>query len=107
MSNPLYPLQPLFNAADVTLDQNPGTLPNMQSALLQMFQQLVFEKITKTVVNFNVVETTTPLQFFGLVTPISPYRKLLLEKDGQRNQFQWFALFALPTLELAPDDCVS
>jgi DNA phosphorothioation-dependent restriction protein DptG len=100
------PLGPLFNASSVLLDANPGVLPNLQSALLQMFQQLYFEQVTKAVVNFNVVETTTPLQFFGLWEPVSPYKTLMMNKDGQRK-WSYFTLYALPTLQLGADDCIS
>jgi hypothetical protein len=105
MSSTLLPLQPIFNASSVTLDENPGTLPDMSGALLQLFQQLEFGLVTKTVVNFNVVETTTPLQFFGLWQPVSPYRTLEMNKDGQRK-WTYFKLLALPTLELTVDSII-
>lgn len=105
MSQPLTPLFPIFNAADITLDKNPGTLPNLSGALMQMFQQITFGLVTKTIVNFNLVETTTPISFFGLWQPVSPYRTLMMNKDGQRK-WAYFEVFALPTLELTPDSIV-
>lgn len=99
----LSPLSPIFNASEVTLDKNPGTLPNVLQGLLQWFQPLIFGQVLKAVVNFNVVETVTEITFFGMWMPYKPSQTLLMQKDGQR-EWVYFKLFALPSPGLSPDD---
>lgn len=103
-NNPIWPVQPLHNASSVPLSANPGTLPNMADTVANWFQLLVFEKIVKTIVNFKVVETTTPVQFQGVVIT-DPKRKLVMAPNGQRV-WKVKSVFCWPTILLAPDDVV-
>jgi hypothetical protein len=100
----IWAVQPLFNASSVPLDQTPGTLPNMADTVAGWFQLCYFEQVVKTIVNFQVVETTTPLQFQGVITPASP-RQLAMRPEGQRK-WKWLDVHAWPTLQLSPDDVV-
>lgn len=79
-----------------------GTVPDVSGALTDRYQPLVFEKITKTMVAGDVVETGTPINFRGNVTPLDP-RRLMLKPEGQRA-WTWFQVFADPVLELEVDD---
>jgi hypothetical protein len=103
-NNPIWPVQPVWNANEVPLSSNPGTLPNVADTVANWFQLLVFEKIVKTVVNFQVVETTTPVQFQGVVIT-DPKRSLVMNTNGQR-MWKVKSLFCWPSVLLAPDDVV-
>jgi hypothetical protein len=101
---PLNPLSPIFNAASVTLDQTPGTLPNVADALLQWFQPLIFGVLTKTIVNFQVQETAVDTTFFGVWQPMTS-QKLQMKPEGQRA-WEWVTVHALPSPALQPDDVI-
>lgn len=105
MSSPgsIWPVQPIFNAGSVPLSKNPGTLPNMADTIMNWFQLLTFEQVTKTVdATFQVQETTTPLQFQGVVQPFTA-QQLRMKPEGQRL-WKWYGIHALPVLQLSPDD---
>lgn len=96
---------PIFNAKNVRLFENPGTLPDMNDALLQYFQPMVFSQIVKTVVNFKNVETPTDTLFRGVMQPFTD-RQLLMKPEGQRSWI-WQMLHAEPRLALKTDDVVT
>lgn len=99
----IWPVQPIFNANSVPLSENNGTNPNMADTIMNWFQLLTFEKITKTIdATFQVVETTTPLEFQGVLQPFNP-RQLMMKPEGQRR-WRWYTIHALPVLQLFPDD---
>jgi hypothetical protein len=89
------------NAKDIPLDANSGTLPQMTDALTNWFQQMVFQVIAKTVVNYKVVETSTDVCFQGVWVPIA--QKLVQSQIGQRK-WKWYSVFSDPSLLLDPDD---
>lgn len=103
-NNPIWPVSPIGNACNVPLSSNPGTLPNMADTVANLFQLLVFEKIVKSIVNFQVVETTTPMNFQGFVAT-EPKRTLVTASNGQRL-WRVKIVWAWPTVQLAPDDVV-
>jgi len=103
-NRPIWPTQPIHDASDVPLSSNPGTLPGMADTVGNWFQLLVFEKIVKTVVNFQVVETTVPVQFQGVVYT-EPGRQLIMHPNGQRL-WKRKTIVCWPTVLLAPDDVV-
>jgi hypothetical protein len=94
---------PIFNANQRTIGQLAGTLPDVSGAMNDYFQQMTFEVITKTIVNFQVVETTTPVTFQGILVPDS--RPLRIQTEGQRSWVP-YQLYAQINLELNPDDVV-
>lgn len=102
--NTIWPVGPIHSASSVPLQQNPGTLPNMADTVANWFQLVVMDKITKTIVNFQVVETTAPLQFQGVVIT-APQRKLVMAANGQRL-WKVKSIFCWPTVLLAPDDVI-
>lgn len=104
-NNLIWPTQPIHNAKDVPLSSNPGTLPSVADDIMNWFQLLIMEKITKTIVNFQVVETTTPVQFQGVVTT-EPKRTVKMSSNGQRL-WKVKTLYCLPTVPVAPDDVVT
>lgn len=93
------------NAKDVSLDSNPGTLPNVQAAMLNWFQKVTFILIEKSVVNSQLVEVETPIIFQGVVESISG-QDLLMKPEGQR-QWNWQNVWAYPDLVLSIDDILS
>ena len=93
---------PITNAASILLDEITGTLPNMSGTLVNYFQNLEFNVITKTVVNFKLIETKTTVAFRGVVEAITG-QQLMIKPEGQRN-WTWINVWALPNLVLKPDD---
>jgi hypothetical protein len=92
------------NGASTPLNQNSGTLPDVSGAMLNYFQPMVFEPLSKTVTGFQVVETTVPVNFQGIIQPSKP-RDLMLKPEGQRA-WTWYTLHAEPSLTLDVDDVV-
>lgn len=97
-------LGPLQNASNVLLTTNPGTLMNMTETILDWFQLLTFEKITKSVVNFKLQEVCTVQQFYGVVQVFSP-TQLMIKPQGQRD-WNWKTIHSFPTLVLNTDDVI-
>lgn len=97
-------MPPIQNAADQLLDSNTGTLPNVQGAMANWFQPLSFKQITKSVVNFQNVETTATTRFQGVRQPLSA-QKLMMKPEGQRS-WRWETIHAYPDLILQPDDII-
>lgn len=100
----LTPLGPLFNASSLNLEENSGTLPDVSGAILNFMQLLTFDQITKTVVGFQVQETTTPIVFYGTWMPMGE-QALRMQPEGQRkwNHYEVFTQLAIP---LQPDDTI-
>ncbi len=92
------------NAANFDLSDSPGTLPNMTSALLDYFQKMTFSKITKTTVNFQLVEKAQVYYTKGVRQPLKP-QAILMKPEGQRK-WVWEMLHILPDVVLGIDDVV-
>lgn len=92
------------NGKDYLLTANPGTLPNVQGAMLNWFQTLIFTRLTKGVANFDLTETPKNYSFQGVKQPLSA-QELQLKPEGQRN-WKYFWIHALPDLVLEPDDVI-
>lgn len=94
----------LNNAKDTNLDQNPGTLTNVQDAIFDYFQPLVFARIAKDVVNFELVEVLEAVEFQGCRQPLFA-RELLIKPEGQR-EWNWERIHAFPTVTLEIDEVI-
>lgn len=92
------------NAADIPLNLNTGTVPDMSGAMANWFQPMQFELVTKMTEAFQVVETAAPYDFRGVWQPFSD-RQLILKPEGQRA-WSWYWLHSDITLDLKVDDCV-
>lgn len=90
------------NAADSTLEENPGTLPDMSGAIANWFQKMKFRRVTKKVVNFVAVETFTEVVAMAVKQPLTA-QKLQMKPEGQR-QWKWEMLHASPDTVLFLDD---
>ena len=95
---------PIQNASSIPLNANSGTVPQMATALADWFQQLIFTKVSKSVVNFQVVEVTTDTAFMGVWQPYTA-QQLQMRPQGQRN-WKWFTVHAEIGLRLSPDEIV-
>jgi hypothetical protein len=94
----------IANGANRPLFDKSGTVPDLSGALQDYFQNMTFDQITKTTKDFQVVETTTPVNFRGVIMPLSD-RQLFLKPEGQRA-WTWFLLYSDPVLQLNVDDVV-
>lgn len=96
---------PITNAKDVKLTDNVGTLPNMQSTLLNYYQPMTLVKIG-TIINelFEVEDTPTNYNFRGVIQPLGP-EELKLKPEGSRS-WTWLQLHTDTSLELATNDVV-
>lgn len=92
------------NAADTLLSSNTGTLPDMSSALFDYLQPMVFEVITKNIVNFQSTEVAAFLNLNGVIQPFSA-AQLLIKPEGQRA-WAWYMLHADTSTLLKNDDAV-
>lgn len=81
-----------------------ANVPNMSGTLAGWMQTLIFNIITKTVKNFEVVETTTDVTFQGVWQPFSA-RQLALKPEGQRS-WSWFMVHSTTDLSLNNDDVI-
>jgi hypothetical protein len=97
--------QPIYSAKNIPLSAMAGTMPDLSDALLDWFAPMTFSTVVKTVVNFQVQEVATPINFLGVWQPLSP-QKLLLKPEGQRA-WLWFTVHAQPGLELVPDEVIT
>lgn len=93
-----------INGRNTPLNQVLGNVPNVSGALLSWFQPMRFDLIVKTTEAFQVVETTTPINFRGVIQPLTD-RQLSLRPEGQRA-WSWFQLHSTPNLKLEVDDVV-
>src|SRR4051812_15840282 len=97
-------LGPIYNASSRLLTENSGTLPDVSGGFLDYFQPMTFEQITKTVVGFQVQETTTPVSCYGLWQPMGA-RRLAMMPIGQRK-WNHFTLHTQLPVPLQPDDVI-
>lgn len=93
----------IVNGKDTPLFKRTGTVPDVSGALTDYYQPMTFNLLTKTVVGFQVDETSDPIHFQGVLQPFID-RQLLLKPEGQRA-WSWFQLFSTG-LQLKVDDVV-
>lgn len=94
----------IANACNRPITFPSGTVPDVSGALKDWFQPLSFDVVVKTTAGFQVVETTTPVLFEGLIQPFTD-RQLSLRPEGERA-WTFFKLWADPVLTLQVDDVV-
>lgn len=93
------------NAANTPLNQSSGTVPNVNGALQEWFQPMVFVPIVKSTVGGEVVELGDPINFRGVIQPLSN-RDLIIKPEGQRA-WTWYMLHSDTCLRLKVDDVVN
>ncbi len=77
----------------------------MSSTIVGYFQNLTFTTIVKTIVNYEVVETLTNIDFMGVWQPMSP-QKLVMKAEGQRS-WSWFQCHSTRDLGLNTDEKIT
>lgn len=92
------------NASSVPLNANTGTVPSMEDAMYDWFQPMIFGVITKTVSDFQVIESVVDTNFMGVWQPLSG-RQLVMKSEGQR-QWSWWMLHSDLKIDLKIDDIV-
>lgn len=97
-------MKTLANGANNPLFFRQGTVPDVSGALQDYYQAMVFEPVVKTVIGFQAQEVPNPINFRGVVQPLTE-RQLLLKPEGQRA-WTWMLLFSDPVLTLQVDDVV-
>jgi hypothetical protein len=93
----------IINGKDKILSQTKN-LPNMSETIKTWFQDLTFKRITKSIVNFQAVETTTTITTKGVRQPFTA-QQLKVKPEGQRA-WRWETLHCLSDVVLNPDDIV-
>lgn len=96
----------IINGANIPLQQQFTFVPSVEGALENYYQRMSFISIVKSVVNFQLVETPTTTNFWGVIFPMTD-NQLKMMPEGQRTQWQYFKMFAQATVELKPDEVVS
>lgn len=92
------------NAKDTPLNQQTGAVPNVNNALRNWFQPMIFGVVTKEVENSQVVEAMTEVNFLGVIQPLSA-RDLMIKPEGERD-WKWYRVHADPSLVLDPDSVI-
>lgn len=92
------------NAKDTPLNAQQGTIPDVGGALRNWFQYSVFGVVTKTTVNFQVVETVVDTPFRGVVQPMTG-RQLMIKPEGERS-WNWITVHSDPVLDLKTDSII-
>ncbi len=82
----------IANAANIPVNLQQGSIPNVNNVLDNWLQTVTFGKVTKTTVGYQVVETIVDYTFQATVQPFSP-RRLALLPEGQRA-WSWFLIIA-------------
>ncbi len=93
------------NAANTLLNVQTGSIPNVGGAMRDWFQPMVFTRVTKSTVAFQLVETAENISFRGVIQPLTS-RDLIQKPEGQRA-WTWLWLHADPSLTLNVDEIVT
>jgi hypothetical protein len=94
----------IANGANRPLFDKAGDVPDVSGALQSYYQMLVFEPVGKIINGFQVVEKGNPINFRGVIQPLS-VRTLILKPEGQRS-WTWLQLHSDPVLTLQTDDVI-
>lgn len=87
---------------NTSLIESSGTLPNMASTLDGWLQKMQFIKITKSTVNYKVVEVEEIIDFVGVWDGL-PTHQLSVKTEGERS-WKYYGIHASTALDLKPDD---
>ena len=81
-----------------------SNLPDVSDALLDWFQNMTFDLISKAITDYGLTETATTISTKGVRQPFSA-QQLSIKPEGQRA-WKWETLHCLPDVKLNPDDIV-
>lgn len=94
----------IINGKDTPLSSSFNTLPNVSEVLLDWFQPMTFDVVTKALVNYEVTEVLTTIQTEGVRQPMNA-QSIAIKPEGQRA-WKWETLHCLPNVKLNIDDIV-
>lgn len=77
-------------------------LPNLTNAVRAWTQPFTFKRVTKSIVDYQAVETLVDVSFKGVVAPLRQ-TDLDIKPEGQR-QWRWLEIHSTTDLQLALDD---
>lgn len=92
------------NAADYPLFDRAGDVPDVSGTLEQYYQPIVFTRVVKQTIGFQVNEIPLSIHFRGVIQPFTD-RQLNMKPEGQRA-WSWFLLHSDPALKLDVDEIV-
>lgn len=99
-------LRTIINGSTIPVNQVTGTTPDIAGAVKDWFQLMVFNVVSKSTVNFQAVEVSNTINFWGFIFPYSD-NQLRMLPEGQRTQWQYFKMYAEPATILKPDDVIN
>ena len=94
----------ITNGKDTPLASSFSTLPNVSEVLPDWFQDLTFDLVVKSVVDYEVVETLTTIHTQGVRQPMSA-QSIAIKPEGQRA-WRWETIHCLPDVKLKIDDII-
>lgn len=89
---------------DKPLSQVNGNVPNVNDAMLNWFQPMIFGIVTTEVANFQAAQEQEQVSFMGVIQPLTE-RQLLLKEEGQRAR-TWYWVHSDPSLKLEVDSVI-
>jgi len=92
------------NGKDTPLSASFNTLPDVSDVLPDWFQNLTFQLVTKSLVNYEVVETLVTIKTMGVRQPMSA-QSISIKPEGQRG-WKWETIHCLPDVKLKIDDII-
>lgn len=76
-------------------------LPSVRSTIIGWFRPLIVNKITKSVVDFEIQEVSKDIRCMGVIQPFGP-NQLKLKPEGQRS-WEWKMLHTTSDIHLEND----
>lgn len=79
-------------------------LPNLANAVRAWMQQTTIERVTKSIINYQLTETVSSIAFQGVVAPLKQ-TDLEIKPEGQR-QWRWYEIHSVTDLAVDLDDLI-
>lgn len=98
------------NGCNVPVNVRTGSIPDVSGGMFDWFQLMVFTKVVKQTVAFQLIETPTNINFWGVLQPLSG-RELAIKSEGERK-WNWVTVYASADADgalvsLQPDEIIS
>lgn len=94
----------IFNAKNRPLNEGAGSVPDISGAIMDRFQPMQFNIVSRAVEAFQAVEEMEVVNFRGVIGQMSG-RALELKPEGQRS-WSWAVVYSDLALQLNVDDVV-
>ena len=93
----------IINGRDQSID-DVSAVPDVGMQMRAFFQKITLYKITKQLIDYEIVETRLPFTTWGVVQPLSG-QQLEMKPEGQRS-WDWHSLHCENGLILTTDEVV-